>query len=555
MNILVHRNWFETALLPIALFLFLVGPFALQYHLHYPDEMYYTDGAVIMQQGDDYLTPYLGNGEMRFKKPILTYWFVLAGQLIWGVSPFASRFFFWLAGGLVVLLTYHVAKTIAGSHKLALLSAFIAAAHPTVMISATRSIPDILLCAFTTFSALGVAGFIRYGNDAPRRYLWYFYLGTALAFETKGLPALALGGIAWLFLLVNPWQRIRIAKLLRFWPILVSAAIALSWFVSMYLIHGSSYLDSFFNDQVGIRVTSKALLIPRNLALAVLLTVGLFIPWPLFAVKKFKTNFKNIGNSQSPVAAFQWFAVVWVISIIAMSAMVSAFYERYLLPVIPVAAVWLSMFLEKNEWEKKRMAKVVAYVMVAINLVALAGCVFFMSGIKTSVWQWLQLALSVGFVSVAFYFIKKEKHLMATLGTTIMLLMFEISIASGLVSFPGPEKQVPEFLSKDHFNASNQIGFIGDIHNSAQMRMGLGTRYSLTNIETEITPETIDSYDYFIVGQDSVEIFQRSYFSVQPMSQVWNVIPAGELFKSVAAHRYREFKQEYGYTYYWVEKR
>ena len=86
----------------LLLFCGLVGPFALDFHLHYPDEIYYRDAAVKMLQTGDYLTTYLGSGELRFKKPILTYWAVLAGFKLFGVHAFGSRIFFLLAGACLL---------------------------------------------------------------------------------------------------------------------------------------------------------------------------------------------------------------------------------------------------------------------------------------------------------------------------------------------------------------------------------------------------------------------------------------------------------------------
>jgi len=63
----------------MAAYCLLIGPFVLNFHMHYPDEIYYRDAAIKMLQNGDYLTTYLGSGELRFKKPILTYWAVLAG--------------------------------------------------------------------------------------------------------------------------------------------------------------------------------------------------------------------------------------------------------------------------------------------------------------------------------------------------------------------------------------------------------------------------------------------------------------------------------------------
>ena len=121
----------------------LVGPFALQFHMHYPDEIYYRDAAVKMLQNGDYLTTYLGSGELRFKKPILTYWAVLAGFKLFGVNEFGSRIFFLLAGAATVGLTFLLAKKLFRNVKIAGLSALIMAANPVLILSSGRSIPDV----------------------------------------------------------------------------------------------------------------------------------------------------------------------------------------------------------------------------------------------------------------------------------------------------------------------------------------------------------------------------------------------------------------------------
>ena len=194
----------------MAAFLALVGPFALSFHMHYPDEMYYSDAALKMLQNGDYLTTYLGSGELRFKKPILSYWAVLAGYKIFGITPLASRFFFWIAGAATVGLTYAAAKVALANTKTAGLAALIVASHPILIFSATRSIPDVLLAMTMTLAGLGFAGYLRFGNTTPKKYAWFLYLGLALAFEAKGLPAFALGGLGIAYLLFNPWNRIHL---------------------------------------------------------------------------------------------------------------------------------------------------------------------------------------------------------------------------------------------------------------------------------------------------------------------------------------------------------
>jgi 4-amino-4-deoxy-L-arabinose transferase-like glycosyltransferase len=267
-------------------FLLLVAPFALQYHFFFPDEMYYLDGAIFMQQNHDYLTPTTHSGELRFNKPILSYYLVLLGHKLFGINAFSSRFFFLLAGALTVLLAYCIGKTISNNKHTASLSAMIAASHPILILSSTRSIPDILLALFVTLSALGVAGLIRFGNKAPTKYLWFFYLGLAFAFEVKGLPAAALGGLAFVFLLVSPAEKISIKKLLHWPSLLITIILAFWWFAVMYSLHGNLFIEGFMEDQVGVRFRTFALRFLSQFVLAVLMMAGFFLPWVLLLIPK-----------------------------------------------------------------------------------------------------------------------------------------------------------------------------------------------------------------------------------------------------------------------------
>src|SRR5690606_773289 len=115
-----------------------------------------------MVQDGDYLTTYLGSGELRFKKPILPYWTVLIGFKIFGISAFSSRLFFLLAGALTVWLAYRIGRLIFADRKIAYLAALIAASHPVLIFSSTRSIPDILLALCITLAALGFAGVLKF---------------------------------------------------------------------------------------------------------------------------------------------------------------------------------------------------------------------------------------------------------------------------------------------------------------------------------------------------------------------------------------------------------
>ena len=351
----------------LLLFCGFVGPFALDFHLHYPDEIYYRDAAVKMLQNGDYLTTYLGSGELRFKKPILPYWAVLAGFKLFGVHAFGSRFFFLLAGAATVGLTYLLGKTVFGDRRIAGTAALISASNPILIFAATRSIPDVLLVLTLTGSALGFAGLLRDGELAKKKFLWLLYLGLALAFEVKGLPAVALGGIGILYLRFNPWQRISWKKLLHLPALLVAIGIALFWFVAMWQLHGPVFLTGFLEDQVGTRVTSRVVLVLQNGIVASLLLVGMFLPWVALAIPKLKNALVTAWKENPQFFAF---AILWGLAILGMGAMTSKFYERYLLPVAPVLELWLAWILVRGGGlDRAKGLKVAA--LLLLSLVAL----------------------------------------------------------------------------------------------------------------------------------------------------------------------------------------
>ena len=119
-----------------------------------------------------------------------------------------------------------------------MLAAFITASNPLVLMSASRSIPDILLVLFLTISAWGFLE-ILIAENPQKKYYWFAYLGAALAFETKGIPAAAFAGVSMLFLVLNPWKRKKVNQILEPASLITAILVALSWFIIMYVEHGS----------------------------------------------------------------------------------------------------------------------------------------------------------------------------------------------------------------------------------------------------------------------------------------------------------------------------
>ena len=480
----------------LLLFCGLVGPFALDFHLHYPDEIYYRDAAVKMLQTGDYLTTYLGSGELRFKKPILTYWAVLAGFKLFGIHAFGSRVFFLLAGAATVGLTYLLGKTVFGDRRIAGTAALISASNPILIFAATRSIPDVLLVLTITGAALGFVGLLRDGEQAMKKFLWLLYLGLALAFEVKGLPALALGVIGILYLRFNPWQPVSWKKLLYFPALLVALGIAVSWFVAMWQLHGPAFLTSFLEDQVGTRVTSRFWLVIQNGTVASLLLVGMFLPWVALAIPKAKVTLVKAWKENPQ---FFTFALLWGLAILGMGAFTSKFYERYLLPVAPVLALWLAWILVRGGGlERAKGMKVAAVFLLLLDTLVVGVNAWLLVTGSSGALAVVYVVLGVFFLGYGLKALLRSSVLSPKLlSLSILFVFFQVTSITRLISLPHQGVQAAAVV--EEMGVAGPIGFAGNLHDGSKIRMSLGTTYKLIDLSREGWKEEAKNYTYLIL--------------------------------------------------------
>ncbi|MEB2779444.1 glycosyltransferase family 39 protein [Algoriphagus sp. C2-6-M1] len=552
MSLATSKNYQISPWVVMIAFAVLVGPFALNFHMHYPDEMYYTDAAVKMLQNGDYLTTYLGSGELRFKKPIGTYWTVLAGFKLFGVTPFASRFFFLIAGAMTIGFTYWTAKVLFEDKRIAGLSALIMASNPVLIFSATRSIPDVLLVLTMTASAVGFAGLIRFGDASPKKYLWILYISLALAFEVKGLPAAALGGIGLIYLLFNPWKKVSFNTLFHFPSILVSVCIGLFWFLAMWKIHGPTYLDSFLEDQVGRRVASRYLLIIQHAFLALGILILIFLPWVLFALAKAKKSI-TIARKEDP--AFFWFAILWGLAILGMGAMTSKFYERYLLPVAPVLSILLAWILVRAEFESKRTGlKITSWFFLILNSIVFLFSLWLNISLGASFLVWIQFGLALLILLYLGRLTVKDIKLPKAIAYGFLLLFFLISTGTYQISLPDQGQQFKAFAAQESIDPTVKIGFLGNLHTSSKIRIGLGTDYQLIDLPSKAFRDKIGSFNHLIVEDKYLDSIDASGFKMRVASVNWASRAIPYLLKNAGNANFKQILDEKGQKYYWLDR-
>ncbi|MDD4108200.1 MAG: glycosyltransferase family 39 protein [Prolixibacteraceae bacterium] len=493
-------NRYSWLIIPIA-FLILSAPFALEYIFYFPDEKYYNDSALQMIERGDYLTPYQADGNERFLKPIVTYWTLIGSFKLLGVSKLSSRLFFWLAGALLIAITFLMVKAISKQHKTALLAAAITAANPLVLMSSGRSIPDILLTLFLTITAYG---FMRIMLDEKPRKAFYFmaYLGAAMAFETKGLPAAAFTGVSILYILVNPWCRRKTGHLISPGIIMISLIVALSWFLIMYLEHGPGFLSSFFDDQMGGRLASKITLALKNITLGIINLIAFTIPWILITISSPRKLKRYIKEADNGTKAIMGFIAVWTLMIILMSGAVFKFYDRYLLPVIPLTALFFALVITNAETKfQGNFLRIFITLNIAIFSLNLFSSVFLLPD-KILITGTIFTAILL-FVWYGGYM--KNLSTGISLSAFILLLCFNSVIMLYPFLKPNMGEQLVSALKSEDISVSDKVYVYGNIRTASNIRIQSHNIYDVISMDTiYIMPE---KSKHFIVFSEKEKPF------------------------------------------------
>lgn len=206
------------------------------------DEGAFSEATREMLERGDFVTTWL-NGELRFDKPILTYWLQALSVSWFGLDEFALRLPSALASAgwvvAVLVFTRRQAGEAAGYA-----AAFIAATTLGVTVIGRGAIADALL---NLFLALSMFDIYRYLVEPRVRYRRRAWLWMALGVLTKGPVALLVPAAVSLAAYTLQGQLARWWKALRD-PVgwLVLLAVAGPWYLAEYLQQGQAFINGFF---------------------------------------------------------------------------------------------------------------------------------------------------------------------------------------------------------------------------------------------------------------------------------------------------------------------
>lgn len=337
----VHRY---AILALVAMFFLLCLPLLPNVSRWRGDERFYTDAVIGMVQNGDVLTPTTSDGALRFKKPILSYWVVLASYKVLGVNYLASRLPFLMAGALVIGLTYWLAVTLVRRRPEALVASAVMASNLTVFHTAIRSTPDMLLTLFILTSMIGFCQVIF----RQSRSAWHYgmaFMGVALAVATKGLfGLLPLLFVAGYVKLAKP-PGVRLRDLVHM-PVLIAAfPVALSWFILAFAQHGVTALSDFWGDQVGERFSGSKWYMLSNAGVYLSSFILQMLPWSAGAlvvmVKAWRGKIALFLAHRREVL----FMVAWILFLYVVFIFGNIQRTRYFLPAYPHLSTLFALLL------------------------------------------------------------------------------------------------------------------------------------------------------------------------------------------------------------------
>ena len=360
-------------------------------------EPIFAEAARQMVETGNWITPYF-NGETRFDKPPLIYWFMALAYHLFGINEWSVRLPSAISGTALTCFGFYILYRYGFYHLnpdiytptnkfliVRLLIPWISAAmiclNPETIVWGRIGVSDMLLTGCMCSALL--AFFMGYASQTDNTHIpqlknsqilrqnasylshnsqssntgktplfnkWYlaFYILISLAVLTKGpigivLPGIIIGSfLLYVGRFFQIWQEISIWR-----GILIFFTITLPWYCLVTLVNGKEYIDSFFgyhNFERFTRVVNHHQG-PWYFYFLVLL-IG-FAPWSIYlpvAIAKTKFWQPHYWRSQPRTQQLGLFAFFWFTCIFTFFSLSATKLPSYVLPLMPAAAILVGLF-------------------------------------------------------------------------------------------------------------------------------------------------------------------------------------------------------------------
>ena len=305
-----------------------------------PDEARFAEATRQMLARGDVLTPWF-NDRPRFEKPVGLYWLQLPFVAVLGSSELAARLPVALAGAGCALFTYLIGRRLFGG-QVAWLAALALVTSFRVITHARQGLTDI---PALLFELMAMYGFLRAHQDGTGRAWLAGWGATGIAALIKG-PVAAIPVAVWVayLMVMRDWSGLRRLRIVP--GVLVAAALAAPWYVSMMAVHGRAFVDVSLVSEVVSRAGGDVG--PRRGLLYYFeVWPADLLPWtPFFVLALGYVVLVRARVSASERRA-ALFPAVWFLVVVGAFSLSGSKLPHYILPAYPAAALLVGLFIDR----------------------------------------------------------------------------------------------------------------------------------------------------------------------------------------------------------------
>ena len=297
-----------------------------------PVESNYALTAKEMVQSGNWMSPQI-YGTFWYDKPIMVYWLLSISYSLLGFTDLASRLPAVICGSLSVTLLIWYVQKIKKDAVIAIWSGAMMALSLEFWVISHAIITDSILLLFTIPTML--SGYLGVMENS-RKHLIIAYGAAGLACLTKGPVGLVLPGALLLLWCLSMKSGKMAAHLFPWQGILVFFAITLPWYLGMYMIHGSDFVNQFLGLHNILRATSSEHPEDNHWYYYLILLPAALLPWTF-------TSFYEMVKGWKEKVPFYRFLMVWCWGTVLFYTLMATKYVTYTYIAIVPAIIFSAL--------------------------------------------------------------------------------------------------------------------------------------------------------------------------------------------------------------------
>jgi 4-amino-4-deoxy-L-arabinose transferase-like glycosyltransferase len=300
------------------------------------NEAFYAQTPREMMAAHDYVNPSF-NFQLRYNKPVFSYWEVAAAYHLFGVSEWSERLPIAI-GGIVLIATAFGLGQLAGGAEAGLVAALVLAASPRVLLLARRIIIDVHIAMFTGLVLLCFA-LAEARPEKRRLYLVLMYVAAGFGVLTKGPVAVFLPALVFFTYLASLKRLGDLRRMMLPVGAAIGLVIVVPWCYLVYRQYGFGYIRQFivgenlgrYAQAVGEQSRGPLFYVPVMLA-------DLF-PWSLLIPAALWWGVRERANNVVRLL------LVWVAAIVVFFSFSGTKEDLYVLPIVTAEAALIGAMI------------------------------------------------------------------------------------------------------------------------------------------------------------------------------------------------------------------